>query len=218
MLTREETTYRHEFEDPFVGYIINSIHSNLDGIVRRVLDCQSSLLLKDVQPSQDELEHGFLIHRWSFENLKELLLPFTSSLLCLIDKNQQKLAGYQVLTSINNFLQYLDPVKGKLELISGSITDEEWSHFISMTDVHYLEQTGVSHEYRRRGVATCLICMAKSLSLSGLCTFVLDWPHTNLPSDHSKIRNGFRFIALWKGDTGTNIGFIQSKLFIWNPS
>ena len=204
--------------EKFIAYAINGSHPNLDEIGRRVLECQSSLLLGDVEPSQDAIERGFLIHQWSLASLKEFLLPATSLLLCLIDKNEQKLAGYQVLTSINVFLHYLDPTVGEFELIPDTITHEEWSKLISVVDMRYLEQTGVAPDYQRQGVATYLTQMAKTLSSAGLCTFVLDWPYSNRPSYHFKLRNGFRCIGLWKGDTGTKIGSIKSKLFVWQPS
>lgn len=210
--------FQQEFNDIFIVYAINNLHPNLDEIAQRVLKCQSSLLMENVQTSKDTLEHGFLIHQWSLEHFRELLLPATSLLLCLIDKNQQKLAGYQMLTSINTVLHYLDPNIGVFELRSEMITHEEWSKFISATDVRYLEQTGVAAEYQRQGIATYLTFVAKKVCLSGLCTFVLDWPYSNLPSYHFKLKNGFRCIGRWQGDTGSKLGQIRSQLFIWHPS
>lgn len=210
--------FQQELNDIFVVYAINNLHPNLDEIAQRVLKCQSSLLMENVQTSTDTLEHGFLIHQWSLEHFRELLLPAASLLLCLIDKNQQKLAGYQMLTSISTILHYLDPNIGVFELRSDMVTHEEWSKFIYATNVRYLEQTGVAAEYQRQGIATYLTFVAKKLSLSGLCTFVLDWPHSNLPSYRFKLKNGFRCIGLWQGDTGSKLGKIRSKLFIWHPS
>ena len=213
----EGLIHRQEISETFIGYVVNIFHPELDQICQQVIDCQSNLLLENLQASNHEFEQGFLIHEWSLESLKEILSPSKSLLLCLIDKNRQKLAGYQVLTPISNFIYYLDPKIGELELMTNGITYDQWLEFISAPGVRYLQQTGVAAQYHRQGVATNLTILAKRFSAAGICTDVLIWPHNNLASHHFKVKNGFQCIGLWQGDAGAKIGRVQSKVFIWPP-
>ena len=71
-------------------------HRESDAMCQHVIDCQSTLLLDNVQASGHDMGQGFIIHGWSFEDLKELVPLPTSLLLCLSDTHRQRFAGYQV--------------------------------------------------------------------------------------------------------------------------
>lgn len=221
--TTEGLLCRKELRDEFIGYGVNIFHQNIDRIGKLVLQCQSKLLLKNLQEqTHDEHERmnydttqGFMIGEWTLDTLKKLLSSSTSLLLCIIDKQRNKLAGYQVLTSISNFIEIIKGESGVLALDPTTITAAHWKEFISCSDIRYSEQISVAVEYRHVGIGTFLMELAKSHSIKGICTDVIVWPHNNVASINYHLKNGFQPIGIVNQTSSKNVVPYKSKLFIW---
>jgi GNAT superfamily N-acetyltransferase len=214
---------KQKLKNDFIGYVINISHTHIDNICKLVIECQSKLLLKNFQKQTNDqhetnnydTSQGFIVYEWSIDSLKKLLSWSTSLLLCIIDNNKSKLAGYQLLTPISNLIQYTDVKFGQLELDHSVITDEQWKQFISSPDVHYSEQTGVAAEYRGLGIGSSLIELAKRHSSKGICTGVIFWPYNNVASENFRKKNGFQPVAIWNQITCKDFVPFKSKIFIW---
>jgi len=101
---------KQELKNSFISYVINISHPKIDNICELVIECQSKLLIKNL--NDDDITQGFLFHEWSIESLKELLSSSASFLICIIDDKKNKLAGYLLLTSIDNLIQHMNPELG----------------------------------------------------------------------------------------------------------
>jgi len=163
-----------------------------------------------------DISQGFLAHEWSIESLKELLSSSASFLICIIDDKKDKLAGYLLLTSVNNLIQHVSSELGQFELDENVITNQQWKQFTSSPHVHYIEQTGVAPEYHRLGIGSHLITLAKNQSSGGLGTCVMFWPYCNSASANLKTKNGFQPVAIWHQIICPEFVPFKATIFIWS--
>jgi ribosomal protein S18 acetylase RimI-like enzyme len=206
---------KEKLRNTFIGYVINISHKQIDSICELVLECQSKLLLKNLEKIDNyDLNQGFLIHEWSIENLKKLLSSFTSSLICIIDETRNKLAGYLLLTSIDNLIDHMNPEVGQFVLDQNFITDERWKQAISSPHIRYIEQSGVDTEYHRQGIGSTLIALAKNQSSQDICTCVMSWPYPNVASANLKTKNGFKPIGIWNQTTCTEFAPFKATVYM----
>jgi ribosomal protein S18 acetylase RimI-like enzyme len=216
--TRGGLIDKQELKDSFISYIINISHINIDNICELVIECQSKLLIQNLEKINDyDINQGFLFHKWSIDSLKELLSPSSSSssLICIIDNKKNKLVGYLLLTSITHLVEHVTSEFGQLELDKNIITDEQWKQLISSPHIHYIEQTGVDAEYHRLGIGSHLIALAKNQSNGGLCTCVTCWPYCNSASANLKIKNGFQSIATWNQTICPEFVPFKATIYTW---
>jgi ribosomal protein S18 acetylase RimI-like enzyme len=209
---------KQELKNTFISYVINISHTQIDNICELVIECQSKLLKHNLEKIDNyDLNQGFLIHEWSLDSLKKLLSSSSSSLLiCIIDDKKNKLAGYLLLTSVNNLIEHMNPEVGKFELDENVITDKQWKQFISSSHVLYIEQTGVAIEYHRLGIGNNLIALAKNQANEGLCTCVMFWPYNNSASANLKIKNGFEPVGIWHQIICPEFVSFKARIFIWS--
>ncbi|CAF1134176.1 unnamed protein product [Rotaria sordida] len=156
------------------GYVINISHKQIDRICEFVINCQSKLLIKKFENTNDyNINQGFRIHSWSIESLKLLLSSSTSLLICINDDKQNKLAGYLLLTSIDRRIHHMNPEVDQFILDENVITNERWEQLVSSPYVRYIEQTGVDIEYHRQNIGSTLIALAKNQSKEDIYTCVI---------------------------------------------
>jgi ribosomal protein S18 acetylase RimI-like enzyme len=208
---------KEELKNTFIGYIINIFHTHIDRICELVIECQSKLLMKNLEKINNyDLNQGFLVHEWSLDSLKKLLSSSSTSLLiCIIDDKKNKLAGYLLLTSINNLIEHMNPELGKFELDENVIRDKQWKQLTSSSHVRYIEQTGVATEYHRLGIGSSLIELAKKQSSESICTCVMFWPYSNSASANLKIKNGFQPVGIWYQIICPEFVPFKATIFIW---
>ncbi|CAF3299137.1 unnamed protein product [Rotaria sp. Silwood2] len=196
---------KQQLKNDLITYMINISHIHINNICQLVIECQSSLLLKNFRKpinDQDEINsydtnRGFLIFQWSIDHLKKLLSTSRSLLLCVIDYNKNKFAGYQLLLSLTGLFQYMDSTYSHIEFDP--------------------TKTGVSLEYQGLGIASSLITLAKSHSIDGLRTNITYWPYNNIASEECKSKNGFECISIWHQTICEHFVPFKAKIFIWRP-
>ncbi|CAF1404945.1 unnamed protein product [Adineta steineri] len=207
----------------FVGYIINGYHKEIDKICELVIQCQSSLLLENFTKkindkdtaNNNELNQGFIIHQWSLEKLKEVLSTPESLLVCIVDIENNKLAGYLLFASLKYLYEDISSQLGELILDGKVITEQQWKQYVSTIGVHYIKQIGVDKDYHRQGIGTHLIILSQKQSSQGLCALVLLSPYYNSASANCLEKNQFQPIGIWKKNTPEESVPFKAKLFIW---
>jgi hypothetical protein len=209
---------KQNLHNNYIGYVINISHKQIDKICELVIDCQSKLLIKKLENTNNyDISQGFLIHDWSIDSLKTLLSPSTSSLICIIDDKKNKLAGYLLLTSIDDLVHHMNPEVGQFILDQNVITDERWKQLTISPHVRYIEQTGVAIEYHRQNIGSTLIELAKKQSNEDICTCVMSWPYSNVASANLKIKTGFQAVGIWNQTICTEFIPFKATVYLWSP-
>ncbi|CAF1359665.1 unnamed protein product, partial [Didymodactylos carnosus] len=155
--------YKQELKNNFISYAINISHKQIDRICELIINCQSKLLIKKFENTNDyDISQVFLIHSWTIESLKLLLSSSTSLLICIINDKQNKLAGYLLLTSIDHRIHHMNPEVDQFILDVNVIANEQWEQLVASPYIRYIEQTGVDIEYHRQTIGSTLIALAKN--------------------------------------------------------
>lgn len=209
--------FRQQFNDYLIGYIVSISHTKIDNISELVIECQSKLLMKNLEKRNDyDRGQGFLIHEWTRDSLTKSLSSSGSFLICIIDSYKNHLAGYLLVTATHHLFQHVNSELGQLTLDENVLTDQQWKQFIS-SHVHYIEQTGVDPEYQRLGIGNRLITLAKNQSTEGLYTCVIVWPYENTASTNLKRKNGFQSVGIWSQINCSESFPHKATVFIWPP-